>query len=360
MPSEAASDGILPLYPTRTIFQKPIMPPFLLEPSLSYTQQNRTAVLLLNLGTPDAPTADAVRPYLKSFLSDLRVVELSKWLWQPVLRGIVLPFRAKKSAHAYEKIWFKEGSPLEVYTARQAAVLAERMPDLIVRHAMTYGNPSIADVLAELKSQGVGRLLAISLYPQYAASSSGAALDKVFGQLLRQRNQMSVRTVSRFYDDAGYIDAMKNHILRYWAEHGRGKKLMLSFHGVPQKHYDLGDPYPDECRHTAKLLAEALELTEDEYTVSFQSQFGRAKWVTPSTQDLFGKLPKQGVTELDVFCPGFLADCLETMEEIALMGREQFYEAGGKSYRYIPCLNDNPDWIDALVALAEENLGGWR
>ncbi|HEZ0077208.1 TPA: ferrochelatase [Neisseria meningitidis] len=360
MPSEAASDGILPLYPTRTIFQKPIMLPFFPEPSLSYTQQNRTAVLLLNLGTPDAPTAQAVRPYLKSFLTDRRVVELPKWLWYPILHGLVLTLRSKKSAHAYEKIWFKEGSPLEVYTARQAAALAERMPDLIVRHAMTYGNPSVADVLSELKAQGAGRLLVIPMYPQYAASSSGAAVDKVCEQLLLQRNQMSVRTVSRFYDDTGYIDAMKNHILRYWAEHGRGKKLMLSFHGVPQKHHDLGDPYPDECRHTAKLLAEALELTEDQYVVSFQSQFGRAKWVTPSTQDLFGKLPKQGVTELDVFCPGFLADCLETMEEIALMGREQFYEAGGKSYRYIPCLNDNPDWIDALVALAEENLGGWR
>ncbi|HFC8531839.1 TPA: ferrochelatase [Neisseria lactamica] len=334
------------------------MPLFLPEPSLPYCGQNRTAVLLINLGTPDAPTAGAVRPYLKSFLSDLRVVELSKWLWQPVLRGIVLPFRAGKSARAYEKIWLEEGSPLAVYTARQAAALAERLPGLLVRYAMTYGNPSVADVLSELKAQGAGRLLVIPMYPQYAASSSGAALDKVFGQLLRQRNQMSIRTVSRFYDDAGYIDAMKNHILQYWAEHGRGQKLMLSFHGIPQSHYDLGDPYPDECRHTAGLLAEALELTENEYTVSFQSRFGRAEWVTPSTQDLFGKLPKQGVTELDVFCPGFLADCLETMEEIALMGREQFYEAGGKNYRYIPCLNDHPDWISALERLVKENLGG--
>ncbi|EFH22450.1 ferrochelatase [Neisseria polysaccharea ATCC 43768] len=336
------------------------MPRFLPEPSLPYTDQNRTAVLLLNLGTPDTPTAQAVKPYLRDFLSDQRVVELPKLLWQPILRGLILTLRPKKSAHAYEKIWFKEGSPLEVYTARQAAALAERMPDLIVRHAMTYGNPSVADVLSELKAQGASRLLVIPMYPQYAASSSGAAVDKVCGQLLLQRNQMSVRTVSRFYDDTGYIDAMKNHILRYWSKYGHSKKLMLSFHGIPQKHFNLGDPYPDECRHTAKLLAEALNLTEDEYVVSFQSQFGRAKWITPSTQDLFNKLPKQGVTALDVFCPGFLADCLETMEEIALMGREQFYEAGGKNYRYIPCLNDNPDWIDALVALAEENLGGWR
>lgn len=336
------------------------MPLFRPEPSIPYTAQNRTAVLLLNLGTPDAPTAQAVRPYLKSFLSDQRIVELPKWLWFPILHGLVLTFRPKKSAHGYRKIWQQEGSPLEVYTKRQAEALAERLPDVIVRYAMTYGNPSVRDVLAELKSQGVGRLLVVPLYPQYAASSSGAAVDRICEELLLQRNQMSIRTVSRFYDDPGYIEAMKTHIQAYWAANGRGDKLMLSFHGVPQKHYDLGDPYPDECRHTGKLLADALGLSEDEYVISFQSQFGKAKWVAPSTQDLFDRLPKQGVAKLDVFCPGFLADCLETMEEIAIMGREQFHEAGGKEYRYIPCLNDNPAWIDALAALADNNLHGWR
>ena len=185
------------------------------EPPLAYTAQNRTAVLLLNLGTPDAPTAAAVKPYLKEFLSDQRVVELPKLLWQPILRGLVLTFRPKKSAHAYEKIWFKEGSPLEVYTHRQAEALAKHLPDVIVRHAMTYGNPSVADVLAELKAQGVGKLLVIPLYPQYAGSSTGAALDKVFQELLLQRNQMSVRTVSRYYDDTAYIQAMKQHIEAY-------------------------------------------------------------------------------------------------------------------------------------------------
>lgn len=336
------------------------MPYFLPEPALSGLQHDKTAVLLLNLGTPDAPTAQAVRPYLKDFLSDQRVVELPKALWQPILQGLILPFRPKKSAHGYGKIWLAEGSPLAVYTEKQAAALAARLPGVIVRHAMTYGNPSVAEVLAEIKAQGTGRLLVIPLYPQYAASSTGAALDKVFRQLLLQRNQMSVRTVSRFYDDPGYIEAMKQHIESYWAEHGRGEKLMLSFHGIPQKNQDDGDPYPDECHRSAALLAKALGLGEQDYIVSFQSQFGKAKWVKPSTQTLFDELPKKGVTKLDVFCPGFMADCLETMEEIAIMGREQFHEAGGKTFHYIPCLNDRPEWIDALAGLAEKNLRGWE
>ncbi|WP_165008342.1 ferrochelatase [Neisseria yangbaofengii] len=335
------------------------MPHFLAEPTLSYEQQHKTAVVLMNLGTPDAPTAQAVRPYLKDFLSDPRVVELPKLVWQPILRGLVLTLRPQKSAHGYEKIWFKEGSPLAVYTGRQTKALAAALPNVIVRHAMTYGNPGAPEVLQDLKNQGVGNVLVIPLYPQYAASSTGAALDKVFAELLQQRNQMSVRTISRFYDDAGYIEAMKQHIQAYWTEHGRGEKLMLSFHGIPQKNHDDGDPYLKECHHTAKLLAEALDLSANEYIVSFQSQFGKAKWVKPSTQDLFGELPKQGVTKLDVFCPGFLADCLETMEEIALIGREQFHEAGGKQYRFIPCLNDNPVWVNALAELAKKHLQGW-
>ena len=336
------------------------MPRFLPEPALPFAQQQRSAVLLLNLGTPAAPTAAAVRPDLREFLSAARVVELPQWLWQPILQGPVLTLRPKKSAHGYEKVWLPEGSPLAVFTERQAAALAQKLPKhIIVRHAMTYGEPSVPRTLAELKAQGVGRLLVLPLYPQYAASSSAAALDKVFAVLQQQRNQMSVRTISRFYDDAGYIKAMKQHIEAYWAAHGRSSKLMLSFHGIPQAGHDQGDPSPEECRHTAQLLAAALGLSEADYLVSFQSRFGKAKWVGPSTQDLFDSLPKQGTTTLDVFCPGFAADCLETMEEIAIAGREQFHAAGGGQFHYIPCLNDNPAWIDALAALAEENLQGW-
>lgn len=335
------------------------MPRFLPEPPTPHHLQEKTAVLLLNLGTPEAPTAAAVRPYLRDFLSDQRVVELPKLVWQPILRGLVLTLRPKKSAHAYEKVWLPEGSPLAVYTEKQAELVAKQIPNITVRHAMTYGSPNAASVLAELKAQGITRVLAIPLYPQYAASSTGAALDKIFETLLKQRNQISIRTVSRFYSDSGYIDAMKQQIEAFWTHHGRGEKLMLSFHGIPQKNSDEGDPYAYECQKTAELLADALSLEKDDYIVSFQSQFGKAKWIGPSTQDLFDELPKQGITKLDVFCPGFVSDCLETMEEIAIAGREQFHEAGGKQYQYIPCLNTHPAWIDALSNIVKQNIQGW-
>lgn len=336
------------------------MPHFLPEPPIPSSRQQKTAVILMNLGTPDAPTAAAVRPYLRDFLSDRRVVELPKLLWQPILQGLVLTLRPKKSAHGYEKVWLPEGSPLAVYTEKQAQLLAGKLPGITVRHAMTYGSPNAGEVLTELKAQGVTQVLAIPLYPQYAASSTGAALDKIFETLLKQRNQISIRTVSRFYHDAGYIDAMKQQIEAFWAAHGRGQKLMLSFHGIPQKNSDQGDPYPYECRQTAELLADALSLSKDDYIVSFQSQFGKAKWIGPSTQKLFDELPKQGITRLDVFCPGFVSDCLETMEEIAIAGREQFHEAGGTQYHYIPCLNTHPAWIDALTNIVKQNIKGWN
>ena len=336
------------------------MPIFTSEPAVPYHQQNRTAVLLLNLGTPHAPTAEAVRPYLATFLSDARVVELPKTIWRPILYGAVLPLRAKQSAHGYEKVWLKEGSPLAVYTQRQAQALAEKLPQhIIVRYAMTYGQPSIPDVMAQLKAEGVSQLLVLPLYPQYAASSSGAALDKVFHVMLKQRNMMSLRTVRQFYQDTGYIEALRQHITSYWQQHGKGEKLLMSFHGIPLAQYEQGDPYPDACHHTAQLLAEALQLSHNDYIVAFQSRFGRAKWVSPSTQDLFVSLPKRGITKLDVICPAFVSDCLETMEEIAIVGREQFHEAGGTQFHYIPCLNNNDIWIDALADLVKRHLGDW-
>ncbi|MDO4642177.1 MAG: ferrochelatase [Neisseria sp.] len=333
---------------------------FRTEPAIAFSEQNKTAILLLNLGTPKEPTPQAVRPYLRDFLSDQRVVELPPALWQPLLHGMVLTLRPKKSAHGYEKVWFPEGSPLAVYTERQSAALAERLPGVLVRHAMTYGKPAVSDVIDELKAQGVSQLLVIPLYPQYAASSTGAALDKVLAVLFRQRNMMSLRTVSRFYHDEGYIYALSQQIQAYWAEHGRGQKLMFSFHGVPQASCDKGDPYLYECSETVRLLARQLNLNEQDYVMSFQSRFGRAKWLGPSTQDLLIELPKkQGVTKLDVICPGFIGDCLETMEEIAIAGRESFHEAGGEQFNYIPCLNTNPLWIEALAELADKHLQGW-
>ena len=331
------------------------------EPKPAAGGRQKTGVLLINLGTPAAPTAAAVRPYLRSFLSDRRIVELPALLWQPLLRGVILPLRAKKSAANYAKVWFKEGSPLEVFTRRQCEGLQSRLPeDVAVAYAMSYSEPSIPSAIEALKAQGVGRLIVLPLYPQYAGSSSGAALDQVHDALKRQRNQMSLRTVSRFYDHPAYIGAQAAQIRNYRAQHGSGGKLLFSFHGIPLRHERNGDPYQSECRHSARLIAAELGLGEQDYEVCFQSRFGRARWIGPATSDLLTELPaKQQIRELDVFCPGFVSDCLETLEEIAIQGREQFHEAGGQTFRFIPCLNDNPVFIAALADIAQENLGGW-
>lgn len=333
---------------------------FQIEPQLTFEQQNKVGVLLMNLGTPHSTSVADVKSFLGDFLSDPRVVELPQIVWQPALRGVIMPLRSKVSAKNYERVWLAEGSPLAVFTERQCHGLRARLPDtLYVEYAMSYGEPSVVDVIAKFKANGVGRLLVLPLYPQYAASSSGAALDKVLQQLLQQRNQMSVRTVSRFFNHRGYIKALAAQIRSYRAKHGAGDKLMFSFHGIPQAQHDKGDPYPHECHATAQYVAQELGLTHDDYVVSFQSQFGKAKWLSPSTQDLFKTLPRKGVKKLDVICAGFVSDCLETMEEIAIVGREDFHAAGGEQFHYIPCLNDNPDWLDALAELAKDNLQGW-
>lgn len=331
------------------------------EPKPAAGGRQKTGVLLINLGTPAAPTAAAVRPYLRSFLSDRRIVELPALLWQPLLRGVILPLRAKKSAANYAKVWFKEGSPLEVFTRRQCEGLQSRLPeDVAVAYAMSYSEPSIPSAIEALKAQGVGRLIVLPLYPQYAGSSSGAALDQVHSALQRQRNQMSLRTVSRFYDHPAYIGAQAAQIRNYRAQHGSGGKLLFSFHGIPLRHERNGDPYQSECRHSARLIAAELGLGEQDYEVCFQSRFGPAKWLEPNTQQLIKQLAKKNAGgRIDIACPGFVADCLETMEEIAISGRELFHAAGGSDYHYIPCLNDNPDWLDALAQIVRENGAGW-
>ena len=336
---------------------KPLNP----EPKPAAGGRQKTGVLLINLGTPAAPTAAAVRPYLRSFLSDRRVVDLPALLWQPLLRGVILPLRAKKSAANYAKVWFKEGSPLEVFTRRQCEGLQSRLPeDVAVAYAMSYSEPSIPSAIEALKAQGVGRLIVLPLYPQYAGSSSGAALDQVHSALKRQRNQMSLRTVSRFYDHPAYIGAQAAQIRNYRAQHGSGGKLLFSFHGIPLRHERNGDPYQSECRHSARLIAAELGLGEQDYEVCFQSRFGPAKWLEPNTQQLIKQLAKKNAGgRIDIACPGFVADCLETMEEIAISGRELFHAAGGSDYHYIPCLNDNPDWLDALAQIVRENGAGW-
>ena len=336
-----------------------------IEPAYAHGTPEKTAVLLINLGTPDAPTAKAVKPYLRQFLSDTRVVEIPKAIWWLILNGIILNIRPKKSAAKYASIWMPEGSPLKVNTERQALQLQKNLNQklgdnfLVVDYAMSYGNPSVPSVLAKLKAQNCQRILLLPLYPQYAASATASALDAVYTELLKTRNMPAVRSIKHFHDDAGYIKASAQNISDYWDIHGRPEMLVMSFHGVPQYTLEKGDPYHCECLKTGRLIAEALGLNKDQYKVSFQSRFGKAEWIKPYTTATLIELGKKKTSRVDVVCPGFVADCLETLEEIAQEGKEDFQHAGGGDYNYIPCLNDRPQWINAMTDLALENLQGW-
>ncbi len=337
---------------------------YLTEPAYQHATPETTGVLLVNLGTPAAPTAQAVRPYLKQFLGDPRVVEIPRLLWWLILNGIILNVRPKKSAAKYASVWLKEGSPLRVYTEKQAMLLKDFLAErtrapLIVDFAMTYGNPSIADAIDRLKRQNCQRILIVPLFPQYAASSTAPVFDQVFSTLQQMRNLPALRTIKHFHDNAGYIKALAAKINDYWNQNGRPEILLMSFHGVPQYTLDKGDPYHCECHKTGRLLAEALGLQKDQYRVSFQSRFGRAEWIKPYTTATLLELGKLKTRRVDVVCPGFVADCLETLEEIAMEGKEDFQHAGGGEYHYIPCLNDSRDWMHALTGLVLDNLQGW-
>ena len=337
---------------------------YLPEPSYKHGTEEKTGILLVNLGTPDAPTAKAVRTYLKQFLGDSRVVEIPRAVWWLILNGIILNTRPKKSAEKYASIWLKTGSPLRVYTEKQAILLKgflgerTRSP-FVVDFAMTYGNPSIPDALNRLKEQNCQRILIVPMFPQYAASATGPVYDQVFTAMQKMRNLPAIRTVKHFHDHAGYIKALAANIHGYWVRHGRPEKLLMSFHGVPKYTQDKGDPYHCECHKTGRLLAEELGLAPEQYIVSFQSRFGRAEWIKPYTTATLKELGKQKTRRVDVVCPGFVADCLETLEEIAMEGREDFLHAGGGEYHYIPCMNDNDQWIHALTDLVMDNLQGW-
>lgn len=337
---------------------------YLPEPPHKHDQPARVGVLLINLGTPEAPTARALRPYLKEFLWDRRVVEIPRPLWWLILNGIILNTRPAKSAEKYASIWRPEGSPLKVFTERLAILLKGHLGErvrqpVLVDYAMRYGQPGVASRIRELKAQGVDRLLVVPLYPQYAASSTGSALDAVWDTLLHTRNPPEIRTVRGFHDDPGYIQALRQSIEAFWAERGRPDVLVMSFHGVPRRSLDLGDPYHCECQKTGRLLAEALGLGPEQYRVTFQSRFGRAEWLQPYTAPTLEKLGHAGTRRVDVVCPGFVADCLETLEEIGMEGKADFLQAGGKEYHYIPALNDRPLWIHALTDLLQHHLSGW-
>jgi ferrochelatase len=334
------------------------------EPAYRHGSSDKTGLLLINLGTPDAPTAQALRPYLKQFLSNPRVVEIPQWIWQPVLNGIILNVRPKKSAEKYAQIWMPEGSPLKVHTVRQTSLLRDKLAERVecipvIEYAMSIGNPSIGSVLREMKEHGCGRILVLPLYPQYAASSTASAFDEVFGQLGMMRNVPALRTVKHYHDHPGYIRALAQNVRDYWTTAGRPDKLVMSFHGIPRSSLDKGDPYHCECQKTGRLLAEALELDSNSYQICFQSRFGRAEWLRPYTAATLEQLGKANAGRVDVICPGFVSDCLETLEEIAMEGKNIFMQAGGREFNYIPCLNERNDWIDALADIALDNLQGW-
>jgi ferrochelatase len=333
------------------------------EPPHRHGTPTTTAVLLCNLGTPDAPTPSALRRYLAEFLSDRRVVEIPRPIWWLILHGVILRLRPARSARKYATIWTPEGSPLLVWTNKQAKLLrgylGERGHRVVVRHAMRYGNPSIASVLDELKAEGATRVLVLPAYPQYSGPTTASVVDAVGRWASRVRHLPELRFVNRFHDELGYIDALAARVTDQWMSNGRPDRLVLSFHGVPKRTLGLGDPYHCECLTTARLLRERLELKEDQLLVTFQSRFGRAEWLQPYTEPTLVALAAQGVKRVDMMCPGFTADCLETLEEINLEARAAFLGAGGVEFNYLPCLNDQHQWIAALAALAIRHLQGW-
>ncbi|ARP87621.1 ferrochelatase [Bordetella genomosp. 9] len=327
------------------------------------TGPGKTGVLLVNLGTPQAPTAREIRRYLAEFLSDPRVIEIPRYLWWPILHGLVLTLRPKKLVPRYQGIWMDEGSPLMVYSRRQAQgvsrALSARGVHVEVELGMRYGQPSVAEAVTALRRRGCERILVMPLYPQYAASTTATAVDAVAAYAARLRDQPELRFVKRFHDDGGYLAAVVGRIERYWAEHGRPQKLVMSFHGLPRYSVELGDPYYQDCLRTGRLLRERLGLMPEQAAVTFQSRFGTARWLEPYTAPTLIQLAQEGVTEIDVVCPGFVADCLETLEEIQVECRDAFIAAGGRRLRYIPAVNDDETWIAALAELVQRNLQGW-
>ena len=319
----------------------------------------RTALLLVNLGTPDAPTSAAVRRYLAEFLHDYRVVDLNRWLWCPLLHGAILPLRAGKVAKNYASIWGPDGSPLRVQSEKLAAALQAQLPEFDVRLAMRYGAPSIASVLRELQAQGLERLLVLPLYPQYSASTTASVHDAVFAELSTWRKLPELRLVSDYHQNSDWLDSLEASVESHWDMHGRGGKLLISFHGIPQRFARAGDPYPQQCETGARLLAERLGLAEGDWSLAYQSRFGREPWLQPYIDQTLTTLAAQGVKIVDVVCPGFAVDCLETLEEIAVRDAELFRKAGGQELRYVHALNASPGHVSALSALARRHAQGW-
>ena len=330
----------------------------------SHGSAPKTAILLVNLGTPDAPTASALRRYLGEFLSDPRVVEIPKPVWWLILNGIILPIRSSKSAAKYASVWTERGSPLQSGTAdltqAVAAELARLGHHVQVRYAMRYGNPSVASVLDEMAKQNVTRILLVPLYPQYCAATTASTLDAVTAWMRRSRRMPELRVLNHFHDEPLYIEALARKIEAHWQQQGRPDKFVMSFHGMPARTLKLGDPYHCECHKTGRLLAERLGLAAADYAVTFQSRFGKQEWLQPYTEPTLRQLAKEGVARVDVTCPGFSVDCLETLEEIAMEGKEAFLSSGGKVFHYIDCLNAETHWAQGFSRLLTSHLQGWN
>ncbi|TFL13914.1 ferrochelatase [Pusillimonas caeni] len=322
-----------------------------------------TGVLLINLGTPDAPDAGAIRLYLAEFLSDPRVIELPQVLWQPILRGAILPLRPRKLAPRYREIWHERGSPLLVWSLAQGEAVGEalkaRGARVCVEVAMRYGRPALPEAIEKLRSQGCERILAVPMYPQYAASTTATAVDAVAQHAARLRNQPELRFIKRFHDQPEYIDALAAQVERHWEAHGLPQKLLLSFHGLPRAVIEKGDPYRRDCMETAGLLAKRLGERGALVSVAFQSRFGAQKWLEPYTEPTLRAWAREGVRQVDVMCPGFLADCIETLEEIQMQCRDAFLSEGGERFGFIPCLNDDPQWARGFAAIIGRHLQGW-
>ena len=313
--------------------------------------QTKTGILLANLGTPDAPTPDAVKRYLRQFLSDKRVVDTPRLLWWPLLRGVILPLRAPRVAKLYQSVWMEEGSPLMVYSRRQQQALAARLPDTPVALGMSYGSPALESVVDELLAQDVDHIVVLPLYPQYSCSTVAAVWDELARILAKKRAIPGISFIRDYADDASYIDALAASVRASFAVHGEPDVLLLSYHGIPQRFAHEGDDYPQRCRDTTRELVSALGLSPDRAMMTFQSRFGREPWLTPYTDETLKMLGEKGVKHIQVICPGFAADCLETLEEIAVQNREVFLEAGGQKYEYIPALNADRAHIEMMVNL---------
>jgi ferrochelatase len=332
--------------------------------NFDHQQQPRVGVLITNLGTPEAPQKKQLRRYLKQFLSDPRVVEVPRLLWWFILNGVILNIRPGRSAASYRTVWTDRGSPLLFHTQDQAEALQASMnrqfgDQVIVEFAMRYGQPAMPDVLQGMLERGVRKLLVLPLYPQYSGATTGSTFDALAENFTQRRWLPELRFVSHYHDHPTYISALADSIRAYREEHGNADKLLFSYHGVPQRYLDEGDPYHCECLKTARLVAEELGLDEADYLTTFQSRFGREEWLKPYTDETLKGLPGQGVKSVQVVCPGFAADCLETIEEVGVENRDYFLAAGGQRYEYIPCLNSSPTHIACLEEIVTEQMTGW-